>query len=181
MSEKIKSRRARKEDVKEMVSVINKAYESEKVKKEGVPRTDEKEIEETMKREDSFFIVLTTSEDKIVGSIFVKDLDDSNAYFGMLSVHPAFRRRGLGSRLQNEANNWALKQKKKYMTCWVIDMNHDLRRRYHRQGFRPTGKKHEWSAKDRPKLREECSDSKFLELSLPLTGSETRSKEEPKK
>ena len=65
-----KIRVATESDVKEMVSVINKAYESEKVKLEGVPRTDVDEISNTLKREDSHFILLTTTKGKkIVGSV----------------------------------------------------------------------------------------------------------------
>ena len=166
--ETFKIRVANESDVKAMVSVINEAYESEKVKLPGVPRTDENEISKMLKREDSHFILLTTTKGKIVGSVYVKDLDDKNAYFGMLSVDPSYRRRGLGATLQNEANAWALKNNKECMTCWVIDVNHDLRRRYHRQGFRPTGTIHDWSEEGKKKLRPECKDSKFIELSKPL-------------
>ena len=74
--ETFKIRVANESDVKEMVSVINEAYESEKVKLPGVPRTDENEISKTLKRKDSHFILLTTAKGKIVGSVYVKDLDD---------------------------------------------------------------------------------------------------------
>ena len=68
--ETFKIRVATESDVKEMVSLINKAYESEKVKLPGVPRTDENEISKTLEREDSHFILLTTTKGKkIVGSV----------------------------------------------------------------------------------------------------------------
>ena len=181
MEEEIfKSRVAKEGDMKEMVSLINEAYKSEKVKMEGIPRTNEDEILKMLQREDSHFILLTTTKEKIVGCVYVKDLDDRNAYFGMLSVDPSYRRRGLGGRLQNEANAWAVTNKKECMTCWVIDAKQDLRRRYHSQGFRPTGKIHEWSDVDKVKLRKEFSDSKFLELSKPLRTNK-KEEEEPRK
>ena len=88
---------------------------------------------------------------------------------GMLSVHPAFRRKGLGSRLQCEAEHWAKHSgRKARMVCFVINVNTDLIARYRGQGFRPTGHSKKWDPSFVKNLLPEYRASYFVEYGKAL-------------
>ena len=83
---------AAKRDTARVVSLVNKAYESEKVKYDHVPRTNTAEISAIVEQTSREFLLLAVDKASgdLAGSVLVRDVDRETAYFGTLSRFPYY-------------------------------------------------------------------------------------------
>ncbi len=134
-----------KDDIKEVVELINKAYRGEKTSKSwtteahllGGKRVEEDILEDMLKEENSQ-IYIAKFKDKIVGSIQAK-LEDGAIYIGLFAVHPDFQSIGVGKKLLE----FAEESSKKIYTAdkfvmQVISIRSDLIEFYKRRGYKVT-------------------------------------------
>lgn len=127
-------RPGKKEDVAAMVGVINAAFAVEMFF-EGT-RTDPERLTQAM-TEGEFFVA-EGEGGRIIGCVYV-EREGNRGYFGMLSVMPAFQRRGIGRALVEAAEHWALAQGCIAMDIWVLNLRSELLPLYRRLGYCETG------------------------------------------
>ena len=160
-------RKATKNDVKELVSLINSAYRGETSHKGWTTeaefldgqRTDEIEISDLLNKENGAMLIYEI-ENKIEACCFVENVEnDSNkkediivVYLGMLTVNPNLQGNGLGKIVIKRAEDWiqqflhdsltdaATNQKRIKVQMTVITLRSSLIEFYERRGFKKTGK-----------------------------------------
>lgn len=126
-------RRADKNDVAEIVAVVNAAFEVEKDFRGG-ERTSVAEISRVM--EESIFLVVT-HEGEIAGAVLVR-VKGTVGYFGMLAVRPALQRSGIGRALLDAAEDYCRELGCTEMTLSTGRVRHELLDRYTRYGYKVT-------------------------------------------
>lgn len=72
----------------------------------------------------------------------------SALYLGMLTVSPDIQAQGIGKRLLQAAEEYALSHQCQKITMTVLPMRHELVAFYERRGFQSTGKTHPFPADD---------------------------------
>jgi len=115
--------------------VINRAYEVEAFFKIG-DRTDEQEIARYLKKDT--FLVAESAPGQVGGTVRVS-ARGADGHFGMLSVEPAFQGNGLGRRLVEAAESWAIERGCKRMWLEVVNLREELPPWYQKLGYEVTG------------------------------------------
>jgi GNAT superfamily N-acetyltransferase len=124
-------------DVRELVRVINAAYEVEKFFISG-DRTDEDTVKR-MLTTGVFLVVRSDADPKcLVGCVYV-ELRGTRGYFGMLSVEPTAQGRGLGRALVEAAERHASAAGCTAMDIRVVDLRLELPAFYRRLGYMESG------------------------------------------
>src|SRR6185437_6422067 len=99
-------RAATKEDISELVGLVNRAYRGEggwtnESHLIGGPRTKVEDVEELLREPDG--VILTASdEDGLAGCVYLKK-EGKKLYLGMLSVAPQRQGGGIGKRMTEAA------------------------------------------------------------------------------
>jgi ribosomal protein S18 acetylase RimI-like enzyme len=138
----MKIRPATRDDVPELVRLVNSAYRGEggwtgEAHLIAGPRTRATEVEELV--QDSGGLILTDWEgDELAGCMYLKK-EGEKLYLGMLSVWPAKQGLGIGKRLMAAAAEYAGEQHCKAIRITVISVREELIAWYERRGFRRTG------------------------------------------
>ena len=139
-------------DVPDIVRLLNSAYRGESSRLGwtteadligGNVRTNEEDVSSVMNKPGSVFLLLITSPQSVVGCVNLQRLDDS-VYLGMFAVAPASQGGGLGRKLMDEAEAWALSNGRSKLRMWVISVRSELIGWYERMGFRDTGERKEF-------------------------------------
>lgn len=137
-----------KEDIPELVSLINSAYRGESSKKgwtteawllEGDLRTDIPTLSNII-RQPGTVILKYTEAAGIKGSVYL-DVQPRGLYLGMLTVDPRNQATGIGKKLMKAAEIYG---KEKGCSCIfmnVISVREELVAWYERQGYYKTGEK----------------------------------------
>lgn len=155
-----------KENIKEVVDIINLAYRGEKTSKSwtteahllGGKRIEDDMLEEILEEKDSK-IYLAKFEDKIVGNIQAK-LENGSIFIGLFAVHPDFQSSGVGKRLLEFAEKSSMKlySADKFI-MQVITIRNDLIDFYKRRGYKVTDsflefpKSEIWNVKTKEELK----------------------------
>lgn len=127
-------REARRDEAEAITGIINRAYEVESFFKIGY-RTDVDEIHEFMGR-DTFLVA--ESGGQVVGTVRVSQ-HGREGHFGMLSVEPALKSRGLGRKLVAAAEAWAIARGCGEMTLEVVNLRTELFPWYEMLGYTVAG------------------------------------------
>lgn len=130
----LQMRTAESGDASALVRLINAAYEVEAFFKQG-DRTDRDDVLRLMK--EGTFLMLTGA-DRPVGCVYV-EVNGRAGYFGMLSIDPAWQRRGLGARLIGEAEEFCRTAGCREMELQVVNLREELPPYYRRFGYTEAG------------------------------------------
>jgi ribosomal protein S18 acetylase RimI-like enzyme len=140
--------KATKTDIPELVNLVNSAYRGEDAKKGwtneadllvGGIRIDADEMEEMM-ADDDHIILKHESGNKITACVsLVKK--ENYLYLGMLTVSPALQGAGMGKKLLQAAEEFAVHNKFDRILMTVITARQELIDWYTRHGYADTGKR----------------------------------------
>ena len=128
-------RLATPEDIPEIVRLVNAAYRVEDFFK-LTDRTDADEVRSDMAK--GAFILALDESGQLAGSVAVR-ANGERGYLGMLSVHPARQRTGLGKALITEAERYATERGCRVMELTYVNVREDLPAYYGRFGYEATG------------------------------------------
>lgn len=129
-------RLATPDDRPAMVAVINAAFAVENFL-DGT-RTDHERLAETMAK--GHFLLGCGSSGQILASVYVEVCDDrDHGYLGMLAVHPAHQRKGLGRAMVNAAEQWCRQRGCKVMDLRVLSLRSELPPLYRKLGYLECG------------------------------------------
>jgi GNAT superfamily N-acetyltransferase len=127
-------RPGREADVTSLVRLINLAYEAERFFVRG-DRTDDADVLREMAA-GTFLVAI--DGDEIAGCVHARAIGDVGV-FGMLAVHPARQRQGLGRRLIEAAERHVAEHGSRVMEILVVNLRDDLLRLYRQLGYRDAG------------------------------------------
>ena len=152
MKKQYKILRATLQDVKDITTLVNKAYRGDSSRKGwtteadllGGIRTDESGIEEILKDENSILLKYIHEEisqnltGKVTGCVHLQKSNEK-LYLGMLTVDPGIQNQGIGKKLLQAADNIALENNFHSIYMTVISVRKELIEWYERYGYRKTG------------------------------------------
>jgi ribosomal protein S18 acetylase RimI-like enzyme len=102
-------------DISAMSKLVNESYRGPVARQgwtheadviNGDRRTDEEELKQLINRPGCVFL-LFKEDDKLVGSVFLEKTG-ADIYLGMLSVHPLHQDKGIGRKLVNASEKYAI-------------------------------------------------------------------------
>lgn len=149
MKEMFEIVKAEKEDIPEIVNLLNITYRSEESFKgwtseahliQGPIRTDAALIEELMQQEGSMMLKCIDGQNRLIGCVHLRN-DQGRLYLGMLSVLPNLQGGGIGKRFLKAADQQAKKMNCRSVYMQVVSGRKELTDWYIRHGFRFTGEK----------------------------------------
>lgn len=126
-------RRATDRDAEALTGIINRAFAVEKFFIDA-DRITVDQVREFLNK-GAFFVA---QDDQIQACIYV-ELRGERAYFGLLSVEPAYQRSGLGKQLIAFAENFAREAGCRFMDINVIDLRTELPPIYRKLGYSVSG------------------------------------------
>ena len=131
---KMRMRVADEADAAALVDLINTAYVVEAFFKRG-DRTNHEAVLRLMAK--GRFLLLD-EPDRLAGCVYV-EVNDRRGYFGMLSIHPARQRRGLGATLIDAAEEFCRAAGCNWMELQVVNLRGELLRYYRKLGYTEAG------------------------------------------
>jgi ribosomal protein S18 acetylase RimI-like enzyme len=155
-------RAATKEDIQELVRLVNSAYRGEggemgwtnEAHLIGGPRTSAADVE-VMVREAGGVVLTGWGKEAgqsgfghLLGCVYLK-VEGEKLYLGMLSVWPGMQGAGIGKRLMEAAAEYAGEHHCMAIRITVISVRDELIAWYERHGFRRTGEIEPFHAGDR--------------------------------
>lgn len=85
-------------------------------------------------------LLVLAAEQELMGSVLITTKEDGTAYIGLLTIDPIHQAKGLGSRLLQDAEQYAKKQLNAYRIIMsVVDVRVELIAFYERRGYVKTG------------------------------------------
>ena len=135
-------------DASAITSLLNSAYRGERSRSgwtteadliAGETRTVETQVEALIRQPESVFLLLR-EENRLLGCVNLQ-VHHPRVYFGMFSVQPGEQGRGLGKRLLQAAEEYALQQQATHIYMSVISLRTELINWYQRHGYRDTGER----------------------------------------
>lgn len=121
------------EDIPALITVINAAFEVEKVIIDG-DRTNASELTDLLEKG---MILIAEDGKELVGSVYIELRGDA-AYFGLLAVSPDKQGKGLGRFLVEAAEDFAREEGCSQMTMRIVDQRKELPAFYEKLGYRVT-------------------------------------------
>jgi GNAT superfamily N-acetyltransferase len=132
--EELRIRVAGEADKARLVQLINAAFVVESFI-EGT-RTDADRLAEQMKK--GTILMAERCDGEVVASVYIEKRAN-RGYLGMLAVAPAWRSRGLGRRMMQEAESWLKREECVGVDITVLSLRPELLPIYRRLGFVETG------------------------------------------
>jgi len=135
-------------DLPKLNELVNSAYRGEKAKKgwtheadliEGEIRTDETSLQQLLNDPNAVFLKYEANN-QLLGSVYLQK-KGSLLYLGMLSVDPATQGMGIGKKLLQAAEEYAVKSGCTAIEMTVISARSELINWYGKWGYRDTGKR----------------------------------------
>ena len=133
-------------DLKSLNILINSSYRGEASKKgwtteadllDGL-RTDETALEEMINENNSVILKCLDENGLLVGCVYLQK-QDHKLYLGMLTVSPLHQNNGIGKKLLNAAEEYAIDKNCSSIIMTVISIRHELIGWYQRHGYEKTG------------------------------------------
>lgn len=164
---------ATKEDVPQLVVLVNSAYRGDSSKKGwtteadllGGIRTDEAAMMEMVTHTDAV-ILKYVIENEIAGCVYLKN-QQPKLYLGMLTVKPDIQTQGIGKKLLAAAEDYAREKGFGCIVMTVISKRHELIAWYRKRGYLLTGEKKPFPAND-PRFGIPKQELEFVVLEKPL-------------
>ena len=137
---------AGKNDIDEIVSLVNSAYRGESSKEgwtteaallDGL-RTNHASLEKQFTQPGACLLKYQNEEKRIIGCVYLQKKANS-LYLGMLTVSPILQNRGTGKQLLAAAEQYAKQAGCNEITMTVISVRHELIAWYERHGYTRTG------------------------------------------
>jgi len=134
------------EDIPQLNQLINSAYRGDESKKgwtteaeilDGI-RIDEQTLSAYFKQENVTILKCVNADDAIVGTVYL-ELNTPKLYLGMFAVAPNTQGTGIGKKLLQAAEEFALAQTCDRIAITVISTRTELIDWYMRHGYQPTG------------------------------------------
>jgi GNAT superfamily N-acetyltransferase len=117
-----------------LAALINSAFAIEKFL-EG-ERTDEEQLREMMQK--GQFLLGCDAGGQLVASVYV-EVRGSRGYFGMLAVHPAQQKNGLGTKMVGAAEEYCRAKGCGVMDLCVLSLRPELPPLYRKLGYAESG------------------------------------------
>jgi len=140
------------ENVTEITNLVNSAYRGETSKKgwtteanilEGT-RITEAELTEILSDTDNTFLIYQENN-KIIGTVLLTN-KKTELYLGMLTISPELQNSGLGKKLLQAAEDFAISSGLPKIVMTVITIREELIAWYERNGYSDTGKREPFPA-----------------------------------
>ena len=140
------------DNVTEITNLVNSAYRGETSKKgwtteahilEGT-RITETELTEILQDINNTFLIYQENN-KIIGTVLLTN-KKSELYLGMLTISPELQNSGLGKKLLQAAEGFALSTGLPKIVMTVITIRYELIAWYKRNGYTDTGKREPFPA-----------------------------------
>jgi len=136
-------RQATPSDIPELVDLINRAFVVTRRFRQG-DRTNPAQVQEMM---NSGTFLMLENERAMVACVYLR-LTGSRAYLGTLSVDPAQQRRGIGTRMMHEAEEYCRAAGCTAVDIRIVNVRTELPAIYHKFGFVETGTQSAEAIKD---------------------------------
>ncbi len=136
-------------DIADIKNLLNTAYRGEESKRgwtteadliAGDTRTNEAMLGQVMQQSGSVFLVYKDKQQNLIGCVNLQQQDDK-IYLGMFSVTPQMQGGGIGKKLLQAAEEYALHLHKKAIYMSVISLRTELINWYMRHGYADTGER----------------------------------------
>ena len=133
-------------DLESLNVLINSSYRGETSKKgwtteadllDGL-RTDEAALEEMMNENNSVILKSLDEDGLLMGCVYLQQ-QDHKLYLGMLTVSPLHQNNGIGKKLLNAADEYAINKNCSSIIMTVISIRRELIEWYERHGYEKTG------------------------------------------
>ena len=132
-------RKASKNDIPQLVPLINEAYSYiEKIRKK--PRTNDENLLEKI-RENDYYIVLCNKN--VIGCFYI-NIHNNNLHFGMFALLPEYRGIGLGKEIIKAIECFAKSKNIKTIEIGRMSVSPWLKKYYENQGYIETGEIEQW-------------------------------------
>ena len=126
-------------DVPALVRLINRAYRVEDFFIDG-DRTHEAEVRMRLAKPDAAFLVVPAAGDaETLAAAVYLEVHGARGYFAMLSVDPAYQKRGLGRMLTEAVEAHCRARGCAFVAIEVVNLREELPAFYARLGFTPDG------------------------------------------
>lgn len=138
-----------KEDVPQIVDLLNSAYRGERSQQgwtteahliAGDVRTDEEDVLRVLTQPGSVILKYTDAENNIIGTVNLQQ-HDRGVYLGMFAVSPSSQGAGIGKKLLKAADEHAKKVGSATIYMSVISVRTELIDWYKRHGYAETGER----------------------------------------
>ncbi|MGC4104041.1 GNAT family N-acetyltransferase [Ferruginibacter sp.] len=136
-------------DSKAITDLLNSAYRGEGSKQgwtteahliAGDVRTSETNVQQVMQQSGSVLLKYTGDDGIVSGCVNLQQHGDK-VYLGMLSVSPHLQGAGIGKKLLQAADEYALQRHCKAVYMTVISVREELINWYQRYGYKDTGER----------------------------------------
>ena len=144
----IKITEAGLKDITDLEILINSAYRGEGSKKgwtteadllDGI-RTDPERLQEMIEKKDAVILAYWDEQNLLKGCVYLEKTSNK-MYLGMLTVSPNEQAKGIGKKLLQESERYALVHDCKAMTMTVISVRYELIAWYEKNGYYKTGER----------------------------------------
>ncbi len=167
-------RYAAEPDISLLSALINSAYRGETSKKGwtteadllGGIRTDKDSLIDLINKPGSVLLVYTKNEE-IEACVNLQKQGDK-IYLGMLTVSPTIQAKGIGKKLLQASEEYAIQQKCYAIIMTVISMRQELIQWYERRGYILTGEKKPFPSND-PKFGLPKQELEFVVMKKKLS------------
>ncbi|RXK61826.1 GNAT family N-acetyltransferase [Lacibacter luteus] len=138
-----------KEDIPQLVDLLNSAYRGERSQKgwtteshliAGDVRTDETDVLKVLQQPGSIILKYTNDAGEIIGTVNLQQ-HDRGLYLGMFAVDPNLQGGGIGKQLLKAADEYAKKIGSVTIYMSVISVRKELIDWYKRHGYAETGER----------------------------------------
>jgi predicted N-acetyltransferase YhbS len=135
------------DDIEPIKDLINSAFRGEYSKKgwtteayliEGGERIDSPSLQKMLESPNAVIKKYTDENGKIIGCVYLQ-IQDSELYLGTLTVAPEIQAQGIGKKMLNYAEEFALEKKCSAIVMWVVSARQELIDWYFRHGYNLTG------------------------------------------
>ena len=146
---RLKFRPALLTDAPAIAAIVNSAYRGDSSRKGWTTeadilagqRTDAQAIAELLNKPESWIVLGENLGDlKLLGSVHLERVHRDTCYFGMFAIEPEIQSQGLGKKMIQEAERFALEELQcRHMEMTVIALREELIAFYERRGYFRTG------------------------------------------
>jgi N-acetylglutamate synthase-like GNAT family acetyltransferase len=141
-----------KSDINDLVEIINAAYSYQDQAK-GEPRTNTNHLQKRINETD-FYTVLHT--ERVIGCVYLEP-KGSALHFGLLTLIPDFRGKGIAESIINSIDAYAKNNDFETINLDYMSLAPWLKKYYEKHGFLETGEVTVWGSIDLVRMQKKVS------------------------